>query len=184
MFIKLTKLDNTPVWLNAGLIVTVEARSGGGSIVVPMGDGLDYDVREKPEVVLQMLGAVSEPICAPEPLAVSESPVAPESIVVSESDSSAEGAMIATETEPPKPVRKRAVRSPAKKRTTRRANKAELTLSGEQTDRLRKMAPGSLRKLQNTLATQFKVEDVEAEIAALIAHDVLSLDQDHVSWTK
>lgn len=157
MFIKLTKLDNTPVWLNAGLIVTVEARSGGGSIVVPMGDGLDYDVREKPEVVLQMLGAVSEPICAPEPMAVSE---------------------------PPKPVRKRAVRSPAKKRTTRRANKAELTLSDEQTDRLRKMAPGSLRKLQNTLATQFKVEDVEAEIAALIAHDVLSLDQDHVSWTK
>lgn len=63
MFIKLTKKDGSPVWLNASFIVTVESVRGGGSIVVPVGDGLDYEVSESVETVLPMIekaqGAVS-----------------------------------------------------------------------------------------------------------------------------
>ena len=68
MFIKLTKLDNSPVWLNASFIVTVEPRKGGGSIVVPIGDGLDYDVREKPEEVLTLLDGAPAPQVVPIPV--------------------------------------------------------------------------------------------------------------------
>ena len=55
MYIKLTKLDNAPIWLNAAFIVTIERGRNGGAVVVPVGDGLDYDVRESPEAVLAML---------------------------------------------------------------------------------------------------------------------------------
>ena len=55
MFIQLTRTDGVPVWLNACFIVTVEPGRGSGSIVVPIGDGLDYEVRESPETVLSML---------------------------------------------------------------------------------------------------------------------------------
>ena len=44
------------------------------------------------------------------------------------------------------------------------------------------MAPGSVRKLQNTLQTQFKVEDAEGAVAALEANGVVKLDRDHVIW--
>ena len=55
MFIQLTRTDGIPVWLNACFVVTVEPSRGGGSIVVPIGDGLDYEVKESPETVLSML---------------------------------------------------------------------------------------------------------------------------------
>ena len=55
MFIQLTRTDGVPVWLNACFVVTVEPSRGGGSIVVPIGDGLDYEVKESPETVLSML---------------------------------------------------------------------------------------------------------------------------------
>ena len=55
MFIQLTRTDGVPVWLNACFVVTVEPTRGGGSIVVPIGDGLDYEVREAPETVLSLL---------------------------------------------------------------------------------------------------------------------------------
>jgi len=67
MFIKLTKLDNTPIWLNASFIVTVEPRRGGGSIVVPIGDGLDYEVRETTEQVLDLLAGAPVPTVVPVP---------------------------------------------------------------------------------------------------------------------
>ena len=39
MFIKLTRFDNRPVWLNASFIVTVEPRrDGNGAVVVPIGE--------------------------------------------------------------------------------------------------------------------------------------------------
>jgi len=68
MFIKLTKLDNSPIWLNASFVVTVEPRKGGGSIVVPIGDGLDYEVREKAEVVLGLLEKAPVPAVVPVPV--------------------------------------------------------------------------------------------------------------------
>ena len=55
MFIQLTRTDGSPVWLNASFVVTVEPSRGGGSIVVPIGDGLDYEVKETPEAVLALL---------------------------------------------------------------------------------------------------------------------------------
>ena len=48
-------MDGLPIWLNASFIVTVEPARSGGSIVVPIGDGLDYDVKEPPETVLALL---------------------------------------------------------------------------------------------------------------------------------
>ena len=69
MFIKLTRLDNRPVWLNASFVVTVEPRrDGNGAVVVPIGDGLDYDVRESPETVLGMLAGAPVPTVVPVPV--------------------------------------------------------------------------------------------------------------------
>ena len=196
MFIKLTRLDNSPIWLNAGFIVTVEPRRGGGSIVVPIGDGLDYDVREKPEDVLALLGDAPAPVVVPVP--------APEGLTKTPDDVSPEPVQPEpTEVEEQKPVKKRATRArakakveedgvgaptdegatkPPRKRATRKTRKPELVLTDEQVGRLCKMMPGSIRKLQNTLVTQFKVADVEAEVAALVAQEVISLDNDHVIW--
>lgn len=52
MFVKLTRKDGTAIWVNTNFIVTVEPVKGGGSIVVPFGDGLDYEVRESVDKVL------------------------------------------------------------------------------------------------------------------------------------
>ena len=69
MYIKLTRFDNRPVWLNAAFVVTVEPRrDGSGSVVVPIGDGLDYDVRESPEEVLRMLEGCPAPQVVPVPV--------------------------------------------------------------------------------------------------------------------
>ena len=82
MFIQLTRTDGAPVWLNAAFIVTIEPTRGGGSIVVPIGDGLDYEVREKPGDVLAMLeGAPSASVVpVPPPKALTPRPddVSPE----------------------------------------------------------------------------------------------------------
>ena len=56
MFIKLTRTDGRPIWINPEFVVTVEDRKGGGAIVVPAGDGLDYDVKESPDAVMRMCG--------------------------------------------------------------------------------------------------------------------------------
>ena len=55
MFIQLTRTDGLPIWINAAFVVTVEPLRNGGAIVVPIGDGLDYEVRESPESVLALL---------------------------------------------------------------------------------------------------------------------------------
>ena len=69
MYIKLTRYDNRPVWLNAAFVVTVEPRRDGkGAVVVPIGDGLDYDVRESPEEVLRMLEGCPAPKVVPVPV--------------------------------------------------------------------------------------------------------------------
>ena len=244
MFIKLTKLDNSPVWLNASFIVTVEPRKGGGSIVVPIGDGLDYDVRERCEDVLAKLeGApipkvvpipvsdcltktpadvspepeprreieraeriekktvVAEEKKAPDPLAAeAPKPAEPDKTPESEAGKSAEGeagkpadAGVAPEAESDakKTVRKTRAKAKTAKETkpttvkktrTTRAKKPTLDLSEDEVVRLRKMAPGSVNKLKNTLYTQFHVEDPSKTMLALEAHGILSLDRDHIVW--
>ena len=62
MFVKLTKMDGSPLWVNANYVVTVEPSRTGGAVVVPLGDGLDYDVRETPEEVMALVaGEASAP---------------------------------------------------------------------------------------------------------------------------
>ena len=58
-----------------------------------------------------------------------------------------------------------------------------IPLDEEQLIRLQKMSPGSLRKLVNTLMTQFKVAETQPAIDALTAREVISVsDQGHVEW--
>ena len=173
MFIKLTRRDNAPIWINAAFVVTVEPRQDGGSVVVPVGDGLDYDVRESPETVLALLGDAPVPAILPVPTTDALTPT-PED-VSPESDAQSAGP---AEVKPEKPVRKAA----AKKPRVSRKKKPPLPLAAEQVERLKKMAPRSVKKLQNTLQTQFKVEDAEGAVKALEANGVFALDRDHVVW--
>ncbi len=217
MFAKLTRIDGSPVWLNASFVVTIEPGRQGGSIVVPIGDGFDYEVRESPAAVLSLLGDVSTPEIVPVPVVKSlatlpadvshdaslipnAKQLAQESRVhtgekkpdsasaeaaianslVEAVFNSESGAEEAAETMSPPKVRGRKTASAAKKTTRTRAKvskKPILDLTEEQVERLRKMAPGSVKKLQNTLTTQFRVPDTEATIKALVAHDVVLTDE-------
>ena len=84
MFIKLTRKNDWPIWLNSSFIVTVEPAKNGGSIVVPIGDGLDYEVRETPDVVLSMLAvapsAVVVPVPPPKSMTVTPDDVSPDDL--------------------------------------------------------------------------------------------------------
>ena len=78
MFIKLTRTDGRPIWINPEFIVTVEGRKDGGSIVVPGGDGLDYDVRESPQTVMDLCGGKVLAVEIPPPPAQPAEPPPPE----------------------------------------------------------------------------------------------------------
>ena len=56
MFIKLTRTDGTPVWLNPEFIVRIEPWKKG-SAVAAAGDG-DFEVMEDPRAILAMAGGV------------------------------------------------------------------------------------------------------------------------------
>lgn len=275
MYIKLTRFDNTPVWLNAAFVVTVEPRrQAGGSIVVPIGDGLDYEVRESPEQVLSMLEGAPVAAVVPVPppksltktpvdvsaepmtmttadvLAASDierkknrppmrplAPVTPAVAVASAGSSSPAEAQVAKPQEsvsasagevPPKaesapesesvpvaetipaqaddavtdvfansvvktrkpeftpPVAEEEAAIP--KKTVKRGRKPrakkveEAVPTAEQIERLRKMAPGSVKKLANTITSQLKLADPDSIIDDLARQGVLILDHDHVIW--
>lgn len=211
MFIKLTRLDNRPVWLNAAFVVTVEPRrDGNGAVVVPIGDGLDYDVRERPEEVLRMLDGCPAPKVVPVPVSdcltktpadVSPDPEPPrpierkpveakpaEAMPTEAKPAESEPAAAASVEETPaeeKP-KKRATRSRTKKSAAEKkekpAKKPTLELSDEDVARLQKLSPKSVAKLKNTLASQFRVSDVSETVLALEAKGFLALDGNHVSW--
>lgn len=241
MYIKLTRFDNTPVWINAAFVVTVEPRRQSvGSIVVPIGDGLDYEVRESPEQVLAMLDGAPVAAVVPVPppksltktpddvsaepmtmtaadvLAVSDveqvkTPVKPaekvhsqakpqpSSAAESQAEAAAESETAADSTdvfanraeksaEPEFTAPIEGAEAPAKKtakKTTRkpRAKKtAEAVPTAEQIERLRKMAPGSVKKLANTITSQLKLAGPDSIIEDLVRQGVLTLDHDHVIW--
>ena len=205
MYIKLTRFDNTPVWINAAFVVTVEPRRQSvGSVVVPIGDGLDYEVRESPEQVLAMLAgapvAPVVPVPAPKSLTPTPEDVSAEPMTMTAGDvfalsaekpespeftapTAGDGAGSAPTVSDGEGKPAAAERKPAKKGARRtRAKKSAAALTDEQIDRLRKMAPGSVKKLLNTLSAQFQFEDAEAVVAALSQRGVLSIDHDHVIW--
>lgn len=109
MFIKLTRTDGRPIWINPEFIVTVEGRKDGGSIVVPGGDGLDYDVKESPQTVMDLCGGKVAAAEIPPPPATPADPPPPEK-------GAEEKAMVSGEPAASEPV-------PAKKRG-RKASKA------------------------------------------------------------
>ena len=79
MFIRLTRTDGRPILIIPEFIVTVEGRKDGGAIVVPAGDGLDYDVKESPDAVMRMCGGVAagaQPV-AEQPAAEQPQPAEP-----------------------------------------------------------------------------------------------------------
>lgn len=194
MYIKLTRFDNRPVWLNAAFVVTVEPRrDGSGSVVVPIGDGLDYDVRESPEEVLRMLEGCPAPQVVPVPVSdcltktpadVSPEPERkpPEPV---RQEKEAEKPVEEKPGEPEsKPAKKPArVKKPAAAKKAKPVKKPVLELSDEEVTRLGKLAPKSIAKLKNTLSTQFRVADISETVAALEAKGVIKLDGNHVSWT-
>ena len=185
MYIKLTRFDNRPVWLNAAFVVTVEPRrDGSGAVVVPIGDGLDYDVRESPEEVLRMLEGCPAPQVVPVPVSdcLTKTPadVSPEP----ERKPVEKPAEEKAEALDAKPAKKPArAKKPAAAKKAKPAKKPVLELSDEEVTRLGKLAPKSIAKLKNTLSTQFRVSDVSETVAALEAKGVIKIDGNHVSWT-
>jgi len=201
MYIKLTRFDNTPIWINGSFVVTVEPRrQGSGAVVVPIGDGLDYDVRESPEEVLKLLEGAPAAAVVPVPvsdcLTTTPKDVSPEAEPARDEPPAKE-----TPSEPPKAETKPKKRAPRRKAkapaesTSKAAEPApvkpeekpaeppKLDLSGDEVVRLRKLAPKSLNKLKNTLATQFHVENPGATVMALASAGVLTVDGTRIVWT-
>ena len=192
MYIKLTRFDHRPVWLNAAFVVTVEPRrDGSGSVVVPIGDGLDYDVRESPEEVLRLLDGCPVPQVVPVPVSdcLTKTPadVSPEperKPPEPERKPLEEKPDTAAADEATKPAKKTAKpRKAAAEKKPKPVKKPKLDLSDDEVVRLGKLAPKTLPKLKNTLVTQFHVEDPSATVAALEAKGMLSLDGSRVTWS-
>ena len=189
MYIKLTRFDNRPVWLNAAFVVTVEPRrDGNGAVVVPIGDGLDYDVRESPEDVLRMLEGCPAPQVVPVPVSdcLTKTPAdvspEPERKPV-ETTKDEEKPAAPAEKPAEKPAKKPArAKKPAAPKKAKPAKKPVLELSDEEVTRLGKLAPKSIAKLKNTLSTQFRVTDISETVAALEAKGVIKIDGNHVNW--
>ena len=193
MYIKLTRFDNRPVWINAAFVVTVEPRrDGSGAVVVPIGDGLDYDVRESPEEVLRMLEGCPAPQVVPVPVSdcLTKTPadVSPEpegtrggeTLPPHDEDAPVARAEVSTTKPAKKPAR---AKKPAAAKKPKAVKKPVLELSDEEVTRLGKLAPKSIAKLKNTLSTQFRVADVSGTVAALEAKGVIKIDGNHINWT-
>jgi hypothetical protein len=216
MYIKLTRMDGSPIWLNAAFVVTIEPhRKSGGSLVVPIGDGLDYEVKEAPETVLAMLDGAPVPTVVPIPssdaLTAAPDDVSPEENIPEEKPSSPEDdasldvfkpqKTSGEKTKQPKKTTNRRSRSKTvkteddgedqsqstKKKSPARSRskkKHELQLEETELERLRKLAPKTLKKLGNTISTQFKVEDVKETIEALSANGIIAIDGERVVWAN
>ena len=221
MFIRLTKRDGSPVWINTDFIVTVEALRSGGAVVVPSGDGLDYEVRESAEDIFKLIGEDEVQEVAISETPVPETPAEPENQAKPENQAEVEAPVFEgaplpdmSETEaasavtavmqlspnaepvperPSKKARKKRVRkepteTPApeteRKPVRRRAaRKTPLPLTEDQLNRVRTMAPRSVKRLSNTLSSQFSVTDAESTLRAMVEHDIIQIDdQSHSTW--
>ena len=76
MFIKLTKTDGSPIWMNPEFIVRIEPWKKGSAVAVA-GDG-DFEVMEVPRAILEMAGgAPATPIKGAPATPLKEAPVTP-----------------------------------------------------------------------------------------------------------
>jgi hypothetical protein len=190
MFIRFTRKNGLPIYINASFVVTVEPLAGGGSAVVPIGDGLDYEVLESPERVLEMLSGAPAPAVVPVPSS--------DSLTVTPEDVSGEGtAGVSAEVPPPDEIKiakrtakAKAAKEPAEKEKaaakkparTRKAKKAKLELDEKEIERLVKLAPKTHKKLVNTLTAQFSVADAENTVAALQDNGLIAVNDLRVEW--
>lgn len=188
-FVCLTRLDGSPIWLNASFVVTIEPRKGGGSVVVPIGDGLDYDVKEAPEAVLAAVDGAPLPEVVPVPTSEALTPTPDD--VSPEFESPAADDDGEKPDQDGKPAKKSARKATARKTSAAKAMRErppepEEPPAGKLLDdeiaRLRKMAPRTVKKLQNTIMTQFKHVNAEAAVAALMSNGDISVDGTRVNW--
>ena len=188
-FIKLTRLDGSPIWLNASFVVTVEPRKGGGAVVVPIGDGLDYDVREPPEAVLAVIDGAPVPEIVPVPTSDALTPtpddVSPEP---EKADGEADGKTAAKAPRKASPRRRATAGTdapaPAATFEPLPLNKPEVELLEDEIARLRKMAPRTVKKLQNTILNQFKGVNSESAVTTLAARGIITIDGTRVNWLQ
>lgn len=187
MYIKLTRMNAQPIWLNAAFVVTVEPRNGGGSVVVPIGDGLDYDVREKPEEVLALLEGAPTPAVVPVPppkgLAATPADVSPET------DASAAGASVPEPSAGRKPAKGRARTRKAAAPKAEPAEPPAVTtkeFSAEQLQRLVRLAPRSKQRFANVLKSQLGVTGADPGVLleSLVAKGACEVDGEHIRWPK
>lgn len=199
MFIRLTRTDGLPIWLNASFIVTVEPARSGGSIVVPIGDGLDYDVKEAPETVLALLDkappAKVVPVPPPKSLTHTPDDVSPE-VWASPGESSVgkpEEPTEEAEQTPSKRGRGRRSKTAVKK-TEKKAEQvpeaAEMTTPAD-FDKivadLKARKCRTARRMRNAIKSFFgKTDEAEIDriIEAMINKGFLLIGADgHVDWT-
>ena len=191
MFVQLTKRDHTPVWFNAAFIVTVEPGRSGGSVVVPIGDGMDYDVLESPEKVLALLVGAPAPTVVPVPSIPEKRtfippPLPPEKDEESETEVRSEKTVGDAVPSSGKPVKRAKKAANARKRSTKRLEKS---VEGKapvsvNVPRLRKLAPGSLVKLVNTLSKSFHVAEPKETIQKLVEAGEIRIERDRVVWLR
>ncbi|HBJ59917.1 MAG TPA: hypothetical protein DDY72_05720 [Verrucomicrobia bacterium] len=186
MYIKLTRTDKTPVWIQSVFIAALEPRRQGGTIVVPLGNDLDYEVTESPETILALLEGAPTPTVAPVP-----APRAPRAVftdVISETETDETPAAEEPPAEPAARAPKTRTRTATRKTAAKPKAKAPVAdapateLGAEQLERLTKMAPGSVHKLRNTLETQFGAANAAATIAALEKKGLFKISRDRVVW--
>ena len=203
MYIKLTRKDGFPIWLNASFVVTIEPAKNGGAIVVPIGDGLDYEVRETPEAVLALLNEAPAPAVVPVPppksLAPQPDDVSPDSGPVDaqvEEKNPGE-----SEAPPPKPARRR---KKAQKKEDAPVNKVSESASSAAAPfpkapaepegfkeivadlKARKCRTG--KRLRNAIKSYFRKPDeteIDSIIEAMINGGYMLVGGDgHVTWIE
>lgn len=228
MFIRLTRIDGQYVWFNSSYIVTVEPRKGYGSLVVPLGDGIDYEVCESPEKIVAAMGGEFAPDTTrkPSPKKAAATVLPPPGPAVSASASydtpdfrvSQSAAPVPFELrnvpaetapaeQPKKTVRRKRTAAKGEEKATgvdaasaaggdaapkkkavrntaaRKPKLPPLPLTDEKLVRLQKMAPGSTKKLENTLKTQFAIGDLESAITSLVANGLIEIaDNGRILW--
>lgn len=177
MFIRLTRTDGLPIWINASFVVTVEPTRSGGSIVVPIGDGLDYDVREAPESVLALLNEAppARVVPVPPPKALTKTPddVSPEVWAGLEDSPGAKPAESAedadtTSDQPPK-KRGRGRRSKMTTKKTSDEKKTEPTASADGAAEATSVAEGA-QSHGDLVAEKPEPADFDKIVAGLKAH--------------
>ena len=202
MYIKLTRMNGQPIWLNASFVVTVEPTRIGGAIVVPIGDGLDYEVRESPETVLALLAGAPTPAVVPvrPPRALVPQPedVSPEE----ERPSDPEPEKPVEEAKPPKRGRRR--KKNAEQSATAATEDKVQTSSAEEVSRMTETAePEGFReivadlkarkcrtgkRLRNAIKSYFKKTDeleIDYIIETMINRGYMLVGADgHVTWIE